>query len=187
MKQAVMIVVALWLVMGPLPAASPKSGGPLFAGESRGGNAYSDNPWTLRWREPRVRAVVRRRAPDPVAPPMPSYEAPAPTAPEPVTTLWPPEPAPPTLAAAPPPPATRTSYVLQIGAFRSYESARALQQRLSLHYPGVYLTKFQLRGIPFHRVRVGAFRTDTDLASTESSLRRDGYTTIRVRAGVEDL
>jgi cell division septation protein DedD len=96
--------------------------------------------------------------------------------------------APPAIAAAPEPlPVTATAYVLQVAAFRSYENARALQNRLSLRYPGVYLTRFQLRGIPFHRVRVGAFQSDSEFASTENSLRRDGYMPIRVRAGGEDL
>jgi cell division septation protein DedD len=96
--------------------------------------------------------------------------------------------APPAIAAAPEPlPVTATAYVLQVAAFRSYENARALQNRLSLRYPGVYLTRFQLRGIPFHRVRVGAFQSDSEFASTENSLRRDGYMPIRVRAGGEDV
>lgn len=185
MKQMVMLVFASWLVVGPFPFASQSSRGPVFAGERLGEPSFLDSPWTLRWREPRVRAIVPRYTPDPVAPP---YEMPpAPGALEEPVTLDEPS-APPAIAAAPEPlPVTATAYVLQVAAFRSYENARALQNRLSLRYPGVYLTRFQLRGIPFHRVRVGAFQSDSEFASTENSLRRDGYMPIRVRAGGEDL
>jgi cell division septation protein DedD len=185
MKRTVMLLFALWLVLGPFPFTSQSDRGPVFAGPGLGQEAFPDSRWTLRWREPRVRAIVPRHAPEPVAP---AYEPPpAPGGLEEPFVLDEPSAAPAMAAAPEPVPVTKTDFVLQIAAFRSYENARALQNRLSLRYPGVYLTKFQLRGVPFHRVRVGAFQSDTELASTESSLRRDGFTPIRVRAGGEDL
>jgi hypothetical protein len=132
-------------------------------------------------------AVAPAPAPAPeraVAPPPPA----APTAPEPTPSATPtrmaslpaprkvPAPAPPAEGTA----AAASGQTLQLGAFRSAENAETLRQQVARLYPDARVSNVTVKGVAYHRVRLGA-TNERDLAARAAALRAAGFATVRVR------
>lgn len=75
------------------------------------------------------------------------------------------------LGAGSPGPNLATRYTVQVGAFQDPANARRLRDELAAERPDVELV---VDG-PWHRVRVGTFRTSVDAETARRDLRRKGY------------
>jgi hypothetical protein len=136
----------------------------------------------------RAPAVAPTPAPAPeravAPPPLPA----APTSPEPTPPATPTRlaslPAPRKVPApAPPPERTATApsgQALQLGAFRSAENAETLRQQVARLYPDARVSNVTVKGVAYHRVRLGA-TNERDLAARAAALRAAGFATVRVR------
>ena len=94
----------------------------------------------------------------------------------------------PVAATRPPPPtkepatsAPDTGLRLQVGAFREPGRAEHLREALADDFAGVYIVRAQIDGLTWHRVRVGGFRTETELRAGIPALRAAGYRPFVVR------
>jgi len=86
-------------------------------------------------------------------------------------------------AAAVPPPAAGGGYLLQVGAFPSAADADALKAKLALQGFVANVQAVDVGGQTFHRVRLGPFRSATELESVQNRLAGAGYKAIALKEG----
>lgn len=67
---------------------------------------------------------------------------------------------------------------IQVGAFKDYENALRLKQALSLKYSNVYISKANVKGDIYYRVRIGRFIKYEDAFSLAKSMGQEGYPVI---------
>jgi cell division protein FtsN len=92
-----------------------------------------------------------------------------------------------TIQAAPatalPPPAPGSGYLLQVGAFPSAADAEALKAKLALQGFVANVQAVSVGGQTFHRVRLGPFRSASELESTKQRLASAGIKAIALKEG----
>ncbi|HEV2621604.1 MAG TPA: SPOR domain-containing protein [Frateuria sp.] len=86
-------------------------------------------------------------------------------------------------AAALPPPAPGSGYLLQVGAFPSAADAEALKAKLALQGFVANVQAVSVGGQTFHRVRLGPFRSASELESTKQRLASAGIKAIALKEG----
>jgi len=86
-------------------------------------------------------------------------------------------------ASAVPPPAAGSGYLLQVGAFPNAADAEALKAKLALQGFVANVQTVQVGGQTFHRVRLGPYRSATELESVQSRLAGAGYKAIALKEG----
>jgi cell division protein FtsN len=86
-------------------------------------------------------------------------------------------------ASAVPPPAAGSGYLLQVGAFPNAADAEALKAKLALQGFVANVQTVQVGGQTFHRVRLGPYRSATELESVQSRLAGVGYKAIALKEG----
>lgn len=86
-------------------------------------------------------------------------------------------------ASAVPAPAAGSGYLLQVGAFPSGADAEALKAKLALQGFVANVQTVQIGDQTFHRVRLGPFRSATELESVQSRLASAGYKAIALKEG----
>jgi cell division protein FtsN len=174
-------------VVAPEPATHAPSPPPAVAPPSEVASVPMPPPTPRQIAGPAP--VVASPAPVAASPaPVAAVAPPAPTPrPAPATTRepTPPPPAPPTRvvsspAAPAPAPAAPSGPVLQLGAFRSPENAESLREQVARLYPDAHVSNAMVKGVEYHRVRVGAHNA-RDLEARAAALRAAGFATVRVR------
>lgn len=86
-------------------------------------------------------------------------------------------------AAVPTPAATSSGYLLQVGAFPSAGDAEALKAKLALQGFVANIQSVSVGGQPYHRVRLGPFRSATELEATKQRLASAGINAIALKEG----
>ncbi|MCX7513419.1 SPOR domain-containing protein [Frateuria hangzhouensis] len=86
-------------------------------------------------------------------------------------------------ATAVPPPAAGSGYLLQVGAFPAAADAEALKAKLALQGFVANVQTVQVGGQTFHRVRLGPYRSATELESVQNRLAGAGYKAIALKEG----
>lgn len=66
------------------------------------------------------------------------------------------------------------SYVLQVGAFRSFDEADRLKATLALQGIGAHIESVNIKGTTWHRVRIGPFDSMGQLNETNNRLKQNG-------------
>ncbi|MBF0329986.1 MAG: septal ring lytic transglycosylase RlpA family protein [Nitrospirae bacterium] len=64
---------------------------------------------------------------------------------------------------------------IQAGAFREEANASRLKMALDLNYKDVYITKANVDGVQYHRVRIGKFSSKNDAQKVGAKLADEGY------------
>jgi cell division protein FtsN len=85
-------------------------------------------------------------------------------------------------SAVPAPPAS-SGYLLQVGAFPSGADAEALKAKLALQGFVANVQSVNVGGQTFHRVRLGPFRSASELESTKQRLASAGIRAIALKEG----
>jgi cell division protein FtsN len=86
-------------------------------------------------------------------------------------------------ATAVPAPAAGSGYLLQVGAFPNAGDADALKAKLALQGFVANVQTVQVGGQTFHRVRLGPYRSATELESVQNRLAGAGYKAIALKEG----
>jgi cell division protein FtsN len=86
-------------------------------------------------------------------------------------------------ATAVPPPAAGSGYLLQVGAFPNAADAEALKAKLALQGFVANVQTVQVGSQTFHRVRLGPYRSATELESVQTRLAGAGYKAIALKEG----
>ena len=86
-------------------------------------------------------------------------------------------------AAAVPQPAAGSGYLLQGGAFPNAGDAESLKAKLALQGFVANVQSVNIGGQTYHRVRLGPFRSATDLESTKQRLASAGINAIALKEG----
>jgi cell division protein FtsN len=86
-------------------------------------------------------------------------------------------------ATAVPPPAAGSGYLLQVGAFPAAADAEALKAKLALQGFVANVQTVQVGNQTFHRVRLGPYRSATELESVQNRLAGAGYKAIALKEG----
>lgn len=69
----------------------------------------------------------------------------------------------------------RGPLTIQIGSFTDPSNASRLKSALELKYRGVYVTKTNINGQSFYRVRIGSFEGKEELQAIARDLAEEGY------------
>jgi cell division protein FtsN len=80
-------------------------------------------------------------------------------------------------------PAGSSGYLLQVGAFPNAADAETLKAKLALQGFVANVKSVQLNGQTYHRVRLGPFRSATELESTKQRLAGAGIHAIALKEG----
>lgn len=86
-------------------------------------------------------------------------------------------------ASALPAPAADSGYLLQVGAFPNGADAESLKAKLALQGFVANVQTVNVNGQTYHRVRLGPFRSATELESTKQRLASAGINAIALKAG----
>ncbi|MFC5527724.1 SPOR domain-containing protein [Rhodanobacter ginsengisoli] len=86
-------------------------------------------------------------------------------------------------AAALPQPGAGSGYLLQVGAFPNAADAETLKAKLALQGFVANVQSVNVGGQLYHRVRLGPFRSATDLESTKQRLAGAGINAIALKEG----
>jgi len=86
-------------------------------------------------------------------------------------------------AAAPASPAAGSGYLLQVGAFPNPSDAETLKAKLAMQGFVASVQSVNVGGQAYHRVRLGPFRSATDLESTKQRLASAGINAIALKEG----
>lgn len=86
-------------------------------------------------------------------------------------------------ASAMPQPATGSGYLLQIGAFPNAADAETLKAKLALQGFVANVQSVSIGGQTYNRVRLGPFRSATELESTKQRLAGAGINAIALKEG----
>jgi cell division protein FtsN len=86
-------------------------------------------------------------------------------------------------ATAVPSPAAGSGYLLQVGAFPNGADAEALKAKLALQGFVANVQTVQVGSQTFHRVRLGPYRSATELESVQNRLAGAGYKAIALKEG----
>jgi cell division protein FtsN len=86
-------------------------------------------------------------------------------------------------ATAVPAPAAGSGYLLQVGAFPNAGDADALKAKLALQGFVANVQTVQVGGQTFHRVRLGPYRSATELEAVQNRLAGAGYKAIALKEG----
>ncbi|SEI73834.1 SPOR domain-containing protein [Frateuria terrea] len=86
-------------------------------------------------------------------------------------------------ATAVPSPAAGSGYLLQVGAFPNAADAEALKAKLALQGFVANVQTVQVGSQTFHRVRLGPYRSATELESVQNRLAGAGYKAIALKEG----
>lgn len=86
-------------------------------------------------------------------------------------------------ASAVPAPTAGSGYLLQVGAFPDAGDADALKAKLALQGFVANVQTVQVGGQTFHRVRLGPYRSATELESVQNRLAGAGYKAIALKEG----
>ena len=86
-------------------------------------------------------------------------------------------------AAAPISPAPGSGYLLQVGAFPNPSDAETLKAKLAMQGFVASVQSVNVGGQTYHRVRLGPFRSATDLESTKQRLASAGINAIALKEG----
>ena len=86
-------------------------------------------------------------------------------------------------ASAVPAPAAGSGYLLQVGAFPNAGDAEALKAKLALQGFVANVQTVQVGSQTFHRVRLGPYRSATELESVQTRLAGAGYKAIALKEG----
>lgn len=86
-------------------------------------------------------------------------------------------------ASALPTPAAGSGYLLQVGAFPNAADAETLKAKLALQGFVANVQSVSVGGQTYHRVRLGPFRSATELESTKQRLAGAGINAIALKEG----
>lgn len=86
-------------------------------------------------------------------------------------------------AAAVPVPAAGSGYLLQVGAFPDPAAAEAQKAKLAMQGFVANVQTVNINGQAYHRVRLGPFRSATELESTKQRLASAGINAIALKEG----
>lgn len=86
-------------------------------------------------------------------------------------------------AAAPPPTSASGGYLLQVGAFPSAGDAESLKAKLALQGFVANVQTVKVGGQNYNRVRLGPFKSATELESTKQRLQQAGINAIALKEG----
>lgn len=86
-------------------------------------------------------------------------------------------------ASAMPQPATGSGYLLQVGAFPNAADAETLKAKLALQGFVANVQSVSIGGQTYNRVRLGPFRSATELESTKQRLAGAGINAIALKEG----
>ncbi len=86
-------------------------------------------------------------------------------------------------AAAVPMPAAGSGYLLQVGAFPNPADAETLKAKLAMQGFVANVQSVDINGQAYHRVRLGPFRSATELESTKQRLAGAGINAIALKEG----
>jgi cell division protein FtsN len=86
-------------------------------------------------------------------------------------------------AAAVPTPAAGTGYLLQVGAFPNSADAETLKAKLAMQGFVANVQSVKIGGQSYNRVRLGPFRSATELESTKQRLASTGINAIALKEG----
>lgn len=86
-------------------------------------------------------------------------------------------------AAAVAPPAAGSGYLLQVGAFPNGADAETLKAKLAMQGFVANVQSVNISGQTYHRVRLGPFRSATELESTKQRLAGAGINAIALKEG----
>lgn len=86
-------------------------------------------------------------------------------------------------ASALPAPAAGSGYLLQVGAFPNAADAETLKAKLALQGFVANVKSVSVSGQTYHRVRLGPFRSATELESTKQRLADAGINAIALKEG----
>jgi len=86
-------------------------------------------------------------------------------------------------ASAVPQPAAGSGYLLQVGAFPNAADAETLKAKLALQGFVANVQSVSIGGQTYHRVRLGPFRSATELESTKQRLAGAGIHAIALKEG----
>jgi cell division protein FtsN len=86
-------------------------------------------------------------------------------------------------ATAIPTPTAGTGYLLQVGAFPNSADAETLKAKLAMQGFVANVQSVQISGQAYHRVRLGPFRSATELESTKQRLSAAGINAIALKEG----
>jgi cell division protein FtsN len=86
-------------------------------------------------------------------------------------------------AAALPAPAAGAGYLLQVGAFPNPAEAETLKAKLAMQGFVANVQSVSIGGQAYHRVRLGPFRSATELESTKQRLASAGINAIALKEG----
>ncbi|MHB1058577.1 MAG: SPOR domain-containing protein [Rhodanobacter sp.] len=86
-------------------------------------------------------------------------------------------------ATAVPQPAAGSGYLLQVGAFPNASDAETLKAKLALQGFVANVQSVDIGGQTYHRVRLGPFRSATELESTKQRLAGAGINAIALKEG----
>ncbi|WP_458070563.1 SPOR domain-containing protein [Rhodanobacter sp. BL-MT-08] len=85
--------------------------------------------------------------------------------------------------AAPASPSAGSGYLLQVGAFPNPSDAETLKAKLAMQGFVASVQSVSVGGQAYHRVRLGPFRSATDLESTKQRLASAGINAIALKEG----
>lgn len=86
-------------------------------------------------------------------------------------------------ASAVPTPSAGSGYLLQVGAFPSAADAETLKAKMALQGFMANVQSVSINGQTYHRVRLGPFRSATELESTKQRLAAVGISAIALKEG----
>jgi len=86
-------------------------------------------------------------------------------------------------AAPAPPPTSSGGYLLQVGAFPSAGDAESLKAKLALQGFVANVQTVKVGGQNYNRVRLGPFKSATELESTKQRLQQAGINAIALKEG----
>ncbi|OOG61859.1 sporulation protein [Rhodanobacter sp. B04] len=86
-------------------------------------------------------------------------------------------------ASAVPVPSAGSGYLLQVGAFPSAADAETLKAKMALQGFVANVQSVSINGQTYHRVRLGPFRSATELESTKQRLSAAGINAIALKEG----
>lgn len=66
-------------------------------------------------------------------------------------------------------------YTIQVGSFKEFSNANRLKKSLELSYKNAYITKVDIQGETFYRVRIGKFYSRDDVCRLAKILANEGY------------
>ena len=67
------------------------------------------------------------------------------------------------------------TFTIQVGSFREFSNAKRLKMALELKYNRVYITKVEIDGSSYYRVRVGKFYIKDEVYCLAKTLADEGY------------